>query len=98
MNNLRKYLTPLILVIALFAINGSEFFHHHDASDINVTEDKCEACLFSHTLNTVVVEQVYVFTPQVLLFQTVINSVKPVYLADWFSSSPGRAPPAVSHI
>ncbi len=98
MNNLRKYLAPLILVIALFAINGSEFFHHHDPSDINVKEDKCEACIFSHSLNTAVIEQVYVFTPQVLLFQTVTNTVNPVYFNEWFSSSPGRAPPAVSHI
>lgn len=87
-----------MLLIALFAINGSEFFHHHDPSEINVKEDKCEACLFNHSLNTTIIEQVYIFTPQVVTFQTVSNTVKPVQLAEWFASSPGRAPPAASHI
>jgi hypothetical protein len=98
LNNLRKYITPLILVIALFAINGSEFLHHHDLSDTKQQEDKCQACIFNHSLNSTLIEEVYVFTPQVLTFQKVIQITNPVIQSEFFITSPGRAPPVVSHI
>jgi hypothetical protein len=94
MEQLRKYITPFILVIALFAINGAEFLHHHDASEGKMQEDKCQACIFSHSLNTTLVEQVYVFTPQLLTFQSVSSFTDPVVLAEFFSNAKDRAPPA----
>jgi hypothetical protein len=97
LNNFRKYSASILLIFALFAINGAEFLHHHD--HINDNEgSKCEACILNHSLNTAIIEQVFVFTPQVLTFYSIFNNVKPIFSSDWYSSSPGRAPPAVSHI
>ncbi|MBZ0203390.1 MAG: hypothetical protein IT281_08855 [Ignavibacteria bacterium] len=94
---MRKYITSFLLVFALFTINGAEFLHHHDQDSEN-DESKCEACIFNHSLKTALVEQVFVFTPQLFTYQSISNFVNPVPQSDCLIASPGRAPPVVSHI
>jgi len=98
LNKFKKYSASFLLIFALFAINGAEFLHHHDHINEENDGSKCEACIFNHSLNTTLIEQVYVFTPQVLTFHSIINLAKPIVSADWHLPSSGRAPPAVSHI
>jgi hypothetical protein len=97
LNNLRKYFVSFLLIFAFSAINGAEFLHHHDHINDN-DESKCEACIFNHSIKTTLVEEVFTFTPQLLTYQIISNSINPVLQPEWYINSPGRAPPVVSHI
>lgn len=98
MNFNRKYFASILLLFALIAVNGAEFFHHHHPGEINVKEDKCEACILHQTLHSAAVDQVYVFTPQIVLFSIISSDVNAVVITGDIASSLGRAPPAASHI
>ena len=86
-----------MLIFAFSAINGAEFLHHHDHINDN-DESKCEACILNHSLKTSLVVQVFILTPQLLTYHVISNSDNPVLKSEWFFTSPGRAPPALSHI
>ncbi len=104
LNNLRKYITPLILVIALFAINGSEFMHHHDYSDFTKQDDsgsaahKCQACIFNNLLRSTLTVDTFVFIPLAVTYSPVTKQLDSVPQTDGIESSLGRAPPQLSHI
>ncbi len=89
----RKYIVSLLLLLGLLAVNGAEFFHHHHPGEINVKEDKCEACLIHNSLHSAAIEQVFVFTPQLVLFSFISNELNSVVIPGDISSSLGRAPP-----
>jgi hypothetical protein len=96
LNKLRKYITPLILVFALFAINGAEFLHHHDAG--NFKDDKCQACLFNKTLNTTLVEDSITKLSIEVSYEPYLLKETNLTHQDFSFSSGGRSPPSVSHI
>ncbi len=59
----RKYITPFVLVLAIFALNGAEFLHHHDGCETRQQENKCQACIFSSSIQQVIVESLSGFSP-----------------------------------
>jgi hypothetical protein len=92
----KQYISALLLVFALFALNSSELFHHHEEGSHD--NAKCQACLFNKTLNSAAVSEPSLnhklyFSNNEFLSEDTHTSYQTIY-----SSTPGRSPPAVSHI
>lgn len=94
----RKYFVSILLLLGLFAVNGAEFFHHHHAGEINVKEDKCEACLIHSSFSSVVVEHTYILNPHLIFFSVVSSEINSDLSEQTPSSVKDRAPPSDSHI
>ncbi len=97
MNSVRKYFASLLLLFALFAVNGAEFFHHHHPGEINVKEDKCEACIIHSTLHSAAVEHTYILNPHIVFFSVVTIRVNTFLSNPALNTVNDRAPPSVSH-
>jgi hypothetical protein len=92
----KKYIAAFLLVFSLFVFNAAELFHHHDCAPANEHSSKCQVCIFSNTLKTVLVsEPASDFSSDVayFLYSIITDEVSPQQTYNLFS---GRAPPAFS--
>jgi hypothetical protein len=95
---IRKYITPVLLVFALFALNGSEFLHHHDELNTQHTNDDCRACILNKTLNSALTNVTFVQSGLDHSFIEFLIIETEFSLQNYNPSLPGRSPPPVSHI
>ncbi|MCI0448277.1 MAG: hypothetical protein L0Y79_00640 [Chlorobi bacterium] len=94
---LKKHITPLILVFALFAINGSEFLHHHDYAS-NIKDNHCQACLINKTLQSVSIEKSDINLNSNLSYEPFPLTENNLPQKDFTREFSGRSPPSASHI
>ncbi len=96
LNKIRKYITPLLLVFALFALNGSELLHHHNGDSFK--SDKCQACLFNKTLNSTLITEPSADLNLQHSYTEFLTEEIQYPQQNYYISIPGRSPPSVSHI
>lgn len=96
MNKFNKYSASILLIFAIFAINGAEFLHHHDHQhDEGTHAKKCEACILTNSVNHTIVETVQSFTPYFTYEFSLQNSEVPLFNAAQKNNLKNKAPPFV---
>ena len=90
----RKYFAPFVLVLALFALNGAEFFHHHDGCESRQQESKCHACILTNTAHQTIPESVDALTPYFVYELSLENYVTPINETLKKDNLKNKAPPA----
>jgi hypothetical protein len=96
LNKFLKYTAAFTLVLALIALNGVVYFHHHECHEGTSAQDNpCQACIihksiqsFESTDSSPFITPVYVQTGTVI-----IESEAPA--SEYFNYNSGRAPPTV---
>lgn len=91
-----KYIASAALVFALFAINGSEFFHHHN--DVNGDDSKCEACLFNKVVQSSSIADAATDLKIFHTYSEFLTEEAQSLIQNYYSNSSGRSPPEASHI
>ncbi|MBL8017904.1 MAG: hypothetical protein JNK43_11575 [Ignavibacteria bacterium] len=91
---LRKYFTPFFLILALSALNGAEFFHHHDGCESSQQESKCHACILSNSAHQTIIECSGSFTPYFVHEFSLENYVTPINDTLKKDNLKNKAPPA----
>jgi hypothetical protein len=97
LNDLRKYIASIALVIALFAINGSEFLHHHE-DEIHHDDSKCEACLFNKVIQSSALPSPSSDLNLYHSYNGFLSEETQFLPQKCYSNSSGRSPPEASHI
>ncbi|MBE2228366.1 MAG: hypothetical protein IAE93_13510 [Ignavibacteria bacterium] len=95
MSKFKKYSAAILLIFALFAINGSEFLHHHEHCEDAAKPAKCDACILINSVNHSIVESVQTFTPHFTSEFSLQNSEVPLFNPEQKNDLNSRAPPKV---
>lgn len=90
----RKYFAPFVLVLALFALNGAEFFHHHDGCESRQQESKCHACILTNSAHQTIPESVDTLTPYFVYELSLEKYVTPINETLKKDNLKNKAPPA----
>jgi hypothetical protein len=96
LNKFRKYSASILLIFALFAINGAELLHHHDHDHGETAHSaKCEACILTNSVNHSIVESIQSFTPYFTYEFSLQNSEVPLFNSAQKNNLKNKAPPSV---
>ena len=91
---LGKRITPFLLVLALTALNGAEFFHHHDGCESKQQESKCHACILSNSAHQTIIDSSCSYSPYFVHEFSLENYVTPINDTLKKDNLKNKAPPA----
>ncbi|HEY3252163.1 MAG TPA: hypothetical protein VGK25_13720 [Ignavibacteria bacterium] len=95
--NFKKHIASVVLIITLFALGGSELFHHHsDSSRLN--DNNCAVCTLVKTLHSTLAPALDHSNILFESFQPYTESIASHYSFFTSAHHSGRAPPSASHI